>query len=98
MSTEVDLGRFDLCKMVGCVKSAKVTGRGSPRNPMIKPYNAEHIFVNFAPGGIGQRPTSRSPFKMSSQQAQVTTSAPGKLWGGRFTGERSSLQLPKMHC
>ena len=23
---------------------------------------------------------------MSSQQTQMTTSAPGKLWGGRFTG------------
>ena len=23
---------------------------------------------------------------MSSQQIQMTTSAPGKLWGGRFTG------------
>lgn len=33
---------------------------------------------------------------MSSQQAQITTSAPGKLWGGRFTGERSFLQLPKI--
>lgn len=33
---------------------------------------------------------------MSSQQAQITTSAPGKLWGGRFTGERSPLQMPRI--
>ena len=40
--------------------------------------------------------TSRPPFKMSSQQAQITTSAPGKLWGGRFTGERSSRRWPRI--
>ncbi|KAK4692168.1 hypothetical protein P7C71_g4983, partial [Lecanoromycetidae sp. Uapishka_2] len=30
---------------------------------------------------------------MSSQQAQLTTSAPGKLWGGRFTGGLDPLMI-----
>lgn len=34
---------------------------------------------------------------MSSQQAQLTTSAPGKLWGGRFTGGLDPLMVQRWH-
>ena len=58
--------------------------------------NAGHISVWYVPRDIVLDSTSYSQLTMSSQQAQITTSAPGKLWGGRFTGERSSLQLPRI--
>ncbi len=58
--------------------------------------NAEYISVWDLQRSIGLDSTSIRTFTMSSQQAQITTSAPGKLWGGRFTGERSSLQLPRI--
>ena len=58
--------------------------------------NAEHVYIWYVPRDIRLNSTSHLQCTMSSQQAQISTSAPGKLWGGRFTGERFSLQLPRI--